>query len=40
MKMKQIPGSHLELIDGPYVVALTTVMPDGQPHTTSKFVVL
>ena len=32
--MKHIPISHLELIDGPYVVALTTVMPDGQPHTT------
>ena len=32
--MKHIPISHLELIDGTYVVALTTVMPDGQPHTT------
>jgi general stress protein 26 len=32
--MKQIPTSHLELIDGAYIVALTTVMPDGQPHTT------
>ena len=32
--MKQIPLSHLELIDGPYVVALTTLMPDGQPQTT------
>lgn len=32
--MKQIPISHLELIDGPYVVALTTLMPDGQPQTT------
>jgi PPOX class probable F420-dependent enzyme len=32
--MKQIPSSHLELIDGPYVVALTTLMPDGQPQTT------
>ena len=32
--MKQIPLSHLELIDGPYVVALTTIMPDGQPQTT------
>lgn len=29
-----IPESHLDLIDGPYVVALTTVMPDGQPQTT------
>lgn len=32
--MKEIPSSHLELIDGPYVVALTTLMPDGQPQTT------
>ena len=31
--MKQIPNSHLELIDGPDVVALTTIMPDGQPQT-------
>ena len=29
-----IPESHLDLIDGPYTVALTTVMPDGQPQTT------
>jgi PPOX class probable F420-dependent enzyme len=32
--MNQIPPSHLDLIDGPYVVALTTLMPDGQPQTT------
>jgi PPOX class probable F420-dependent enzyme len=32
--MNHIPASHLELIDGPYTVALTTVMPDGQPQTT------
>ncbi len=32
--MKQIPASHQDLIDGPYVVALSTVMPDGQPQTT------
>jgi PPOX class probable F420-dependent enzyme len=32
--MKHIPASHLDLIDGPYVVALSTVMPDGQPQTT------
>ena len=32
--MKQIPKSHLELIDGPYTVVLSTVMPDGQPQTT------
>ncbi len=29
-----IPRSHLDLIDGPYWAALTTVMPDGQPQTT------
>lgn len=29
-----IPASHLDLIDGPYWAALTTVMPDGQPQTT------
>lgn len=32
--MPQIPASHLELIDGSYVVVLSTVMPDGQPQTT------
>jgi len=32
--MKQVPASHEDLIDGPYVVALSTVMPDGQPQTT------
>jgi PPOX class probable F420-dependent enzyme len=26
--------SHRDLIDGTYNVALTTVMPDGQPQTT------
>ena len=30
----RIPESHLDLIDGPYVAALSTVMPDGQPQTT------
>jgi PPOX class probable F420-dependent enzyme len=29
-----IPASHAELVDGPYCVALTTLMPDGQPQTT------
>jgi PPOX class probable F420-dependent enzyme len=29
-----IPESHRDLIDGTYNVALTTVMPDGQPQTT------
>jgi len=32
--MKQIPASHLALIDGPFTVILSTVMPDGQPQTT------
>lgn len=32
--MKQIPTSHLDLIDGPFTAALSTVMPDGQPQTT------
>ena len=30
----QIPASHLDLVDGPYIVALTTITPDGYPHTT------
>jgi PPOX class probable F420-dependent enzyme len=30
----RIPESHLDLIDGPYVVALSTVMPNGQPQIT------
>jgi PPOX class probable F420-dependent enzyme len=29
-----VPESHLDLIDGTFCVALTTVMPDGQPQTT------
>ena len=33
-KMKHIPETHMDLIDGPYVVALSTVMPGGQPQTT------
>ena len=32
--MEQIPASHLGLIDGPFTVVLSTVMPDGQPQTT------
>ena len=30
----KIPDSHFDLIAGPVSVALTTVMPDGQPQTT------
>ena len=29
-----IPESHMDLLDGPYCVALTTLMPDGHPQTT------
>jgi PPOX class probable F420-dependent enzyme len=32
--MKQIPLSHIDLVDGPYTVALATILPDGQPQTT------
>jgi PPOX class probable F420-dependent enzyme len=30
----EIPASHRDLIQGPRVAALTTVMPDGGPQTT------
>ena len=30
-----IPKSHRDLIEGPLVVTLATVMPNGQPHTTA-----
>ena len=30
----QIPQTHLDLVNGPRVAALTTVMPDGQLQTT------
>lgn len=33
-EIAEIPRSHMDLIDGPYWAALTTVMPDGQPQTT------
>jgi hypothetical protein len=32
--MTTIPYSHRDLIDGPYVTALATVGPDGQPQVT------
>ena len=32
--MNRIPNTHIDLIDGAYTVALTTLMPDGQPQTT------
>jgi PPOX class probable F420-dependent enzyme len=34
MEIATIPDSYIDLIDGPYWAALTTVMPDGQPQTT------
>lgn len=30
----EIPESHRDLLNGPRVAALTTLMPDGQPQTT------
>jgi len=30
----EIPASHRDLLNGPRVAALTTVMPDGTPQTT------
>ena len=32
--MVKIPESHRDLLNGPRVAALTTVMPDGSPQTT------
>ena len=32
--MVDIPKSHRDLLNGPRVAALTTVMPDGYPQTT------
>ena len=31
---KCIPESHQDLIDGPFIVALSTLLPDGQPQIT------
>jgi PPOX class probable F420-dependent enzyme len=33
-KTMTIPDTHKDLIEGPIVVALSTVMPDGRPQTT------
>jgi PPOX class probable F420-dependent enzyme len=30
----QIPESHMDLIDGPVLVTLTTLMPDGWPQSS------
>lgn len=32
--MNLIPDTHIDLIDGAYTAALSTLMPDGQPQTT------
>jgi PPOX class probable F420-dependent enzyme len=32
--ISQIPESHRDLITGPYVASLTTIMPGGQPQNT------
>ena len=32
--MSQIPDTHKDLLNGPVVVAFTTIMPDGMPQTT------
>ncbi|MBL8133853.1 MAG: PPOX class F420-dependent oxidoreductase [Anaerolineae bacterium] len=32
--MTVIPASHLDLLEGPVVVTLVTLMPDGQPQAT------
>jgi len=33
--LAQIPETFLDLVNGPRVAALTTIMPDGQPQTTA-----
>jgi len=34
MKPIPLPESHRDLLDGDDCVALTTIMPDGQPQLT------
>jgi PPOX class probable F420-dependent enzyme len=34
MALQKIPDSHVKLIDGPFPVVLTTVMPDGSLQST------
>ncbi len=34
MAATTIPEAFLDLIDGPFIAALTTITPDGFPHTT------
>jgi PPOX class probable F420-dependent enzyme len=34
MSLSRIPETHRDLFDGNCNVALTTIMPDGQPQTT------
>lgn len=30
----ELPRTHLDLLDGPGVISLATIMPDGQPQLT------
>ncbi len=34
----QIPDSHRDLLDGPIIAALGTIMPDGSPQVTPVWV--
>lgn len=34
MTSNHIPDNYLDLVDGPYWAALTTLMPDGRPQVT------
>jgi len=36
----RIPTEYRELLDGPYVVTLATVLPDGQPHLSAMWCLL
>jgi PPOX class probable F420-dependent enzyme len=30
----ELPQSHLDLLDGPVIISLATIMPNGQPQVT------
>ena len=34
MAAASIPEAFRDLIDGPFIAVLTTILPDGSPHTT------
>ncbi|MCA0457101.1 MAG: PPOX class F420-dependent oxidoreductase [Chloroflexi bacterium] len=38
MKTSTIPDSHRDLLDGPVIAALATLMPDGSPQVTPVWV--